>query len=383
MSMEEFQSSPAPFRESYRAHEIMAGGTWYWMDNRYAITTTHSVNPKTGINEPVITLWDTDKVEKYMLRPGYILCYLNNAWAYAVGRYDDPDSKRYYGYVGRETEVPDHYYPNKARSKAVNYRSDIYFGCKNTRGYEEYQDIAREKFGVREDGLPKLDYVPLLPGHGFFSFGSERNIPVSSKTGAYWLKHIGLDWYSPKGDKKWLELALSYEVDKEVRPNYWSAFLARYVFNKNALFNRSPLGAHSLLDDFGVQYSLYIVTFSPLDGSVIKVHKPEVVLDKVSTTGIFATRAGFLWTGDIATPGLFLSQGEKLKHILDEHVHPRDVSISPDGCKVKVLAYPNRRATASGGSFRGVLGAVIAHSAPNPSGWDKNRDLLINVCTGE
>ena len=324
-------------------------------------------------------------MEKYPLRPGHILCYWNNTWAYVVGRYDDPNRKRYYGHVGRESEVPDNYFDNKEKSKYVNYRGDVFFGCKNTRGYEEYQDISREKFGVRADGLPKLDYIPLLPGHGFFSWGSASNTEFASlpKTGSYWTQKIGLDWYTPKGDKKWLELALSYEVDKEVKPNYWSAFLGRYIFNKNALFNRSPLGAHSLLDDFGVQHSLYIVTFSPLDGSVIKVHKPEVVLDKVSTTGIFATRAGFLWTGDIATPGLFLSHGEKLKHILDELVDPRAVHISPDGCKVKVRAYPNRRMTATGGSFRGALGAVIAHSAPNPSGWDKNRDLLINVCTGE
>lgn len=389
MSMEEFLNSPVPFMKKYSVTELdkyVVATFWYWMDNRYAITSAgYEKDPATGFkfNIPNIAIMDTETNSVYLHKKGRFFCYKGGNIAYETPEFDKNVRKRFYGEIGSERPVPRAYTSKDGKEKV--YAIDEFFDCKNTRGYEEHKEIAREKFGVRSDGFPKLDYVPLLSGHGFFSWGSESNKESASihKSGAYWAKEIGLDWYGPKGDKKWLELALSYEVDKEVKPNFWSAFLGRYVFNKNALFNRSPLGAHSLLDDFGVQHSLYIVTFSPLDGSVVKVHKPEVVLDKVSTTGIFATRAGFLWTGDIATPGLFLSQGEKLKQVLDELVYPRDVNISPDGCKVKVWAYPNRRTTASGGSFRGALGAVIAHSAPNPSGWDKSRHLLINVCTGE
>ncbi|NWG86370.1 MAG: hypothetical protein HXY26_02485 [Hydrogenophilaceae bacterium] len=347
--------------------EARVGGTfWFWLDNRYAFISAGGEKDKaTGIPIPHIAIKDTDKGDVYYYKPGRLICYWDNRLTYETVEIEESNRKRFSGPPGREVEVP--MFNPDDQGKQVKYLVDD-FNCQNIR-----PDELRMRVG---NGGYARSIKPLRPGHGSIALEMNDSVPG-------WQAYIrqGGFWHKPSGERIALNLSHEFEIGTQINPNYWAPFLGRYVFNGGVTYSESSSGPQNpgAMRSYEARYAVNVTTFSPIDGSIVKIKKPTGLLSTVMPQGVFATRAGLLWTGAIRTPGLYLSQGEKMQKILDEYVDPKEIHIAPNGCKVKLMSYPDYRL--SPGRMSGPAGAIIDFSqSPNTT---RRNHLLIDFCRAQ
>lgn len=379
ITMEEFLSPRIPLKDKYPTIEVepRVGGMVFWMDNRYAMVWAGG--PKdavTGIPTPYLAILDTETGEIFNYKPGRLMCYRDNRLAYETGPNDVKQRKRWSGQPGQEMEIPIFATePTKTGFRQQYVASDLH-GCQNVRPLVDEAEKAKELFGTfRPKGsaidLPKRGYAPLLPGHGFFSTEIESMSEY---------EYSKVTWFKPDGEKIKLNLSNTYEISG-VQARHWAPFLGRYIFQGSVSYITLAQGVRDSVNwNAYEQFGHNTPTFSPLDGSVVKIPRPRYMLENVQASAVFATRAGMLWVGPPIGPrrGYYLNQGDAVKRVFDHEVHRENTWISPDGCKL--MTYYDPQATSGPSRMSGPLGAVLDF-APTRTG--RKHMAIINFCKEE
>lgn len=377
ITMEEFLNPRIPLKDKYPTIDVepRVGGMAFWMDNRYAMVWAGG--PKdaaTGIATPYLAILDTDSGEIFNYKPGRLMCYRDNRLTFETGPNDEAQRKRWNGPLGSEVEIPIFASVTSSQGKKFKYWVSE-FDCENKPPDYELNKAAA-LFGVfrpkdRLRDVPKRTYDPLLPEHGFFST-EVKQVPDH--------EYDKTTWFKANGEKVQLDLNPPYEISS-VEARHWAPFLGRYVFQGSVMHSLAPHASHTTATYDGyMNFGNFTATFSPLDGTVVKIHRPRILFDTVQTTAVFATRAGFLWVAGWGQPrGYYLSRGEEVKRIFDYEVDKVNTWISPDGCKI--MSYYNPKAVAPGPSrMAGPLGALLDFSSSKEG---RKNMAIINLCKGE
>lgn len=384
--MEAFLNPSLPLKENYPILEIAprVGGMVFWMDNRYAMVWAGGhKDPETGIATPYLAILDTDTGEIYDYKAGRLMCYRANRLTYETGPNDEHQRRRWTGAPGQETEIPIFATEPNANGWRETYVVGE-FDCEN-RLRDEYIRKAEALFGKFQPAdspreVYKRDIDPLLPEHGFLSTDMVRRLSTAIENRD---RLVGLTWFKSNGDRQELDLAWATEV-RAVEAKHWAPFLRRYVFQGGVLFNnlpkrdgvRMPSDLIYRLEDRRTSTA----TFSPDDGSIVKIRRPRYLLENVSTQAVYATRAGLLWVGSPVGParGYYLSRGEEVKRIFNYTVHRENTWISPDGCKV--MSYFDPSEVSGPSRMAGALGGILDFSS---SSRGKKHMAIINLCKGD
>lgn len=377
ITMEEFLNPRIPLKDKYPTIDVepRVGGMVFWMDNRYAMVWAGG--PKdaaTGIATPYLAILDTDSGEIFNYKPGRLMCYRDNHITFETGPNDEAKRKRWNGSIGNEVEIPIFATEVSAQEKKFKYWVSE-FDCEN-KPPDFNLNKAKEMFGIfrpkdRLNDVPKRTYRPLLPNHGFFS--TEVKYEPSHE-------YDKTTWFKASGEKAPLDLNPPYEISS-VEARHWAPFLGRYIFQGSVSYITLAQGVRDAINwNAYEQFGHNTPTFSPLDGSVVKIPRPRYMLENVQASAIFATRAGMLWVGPPIGPrrGYYLNQGDAVKRIFDHEVHRENTWISPDGCKL--MTYYDPQATSGPSRMSGPLGAVLDFA---PARTGRKHMAIINFCKEE
>lgn len=379
IAMEEFLNPRIPLKDKYPTIEVepRVGGMAFWMDNRYAMVWAGGPKDSTtGIATPYIAILDTDTGEIFNYKPGRLMCYRDNRLVYETGPNDVNQRKRWGGPLGQEMEVPIFATePTNTGFRQQYVASDLH-GCQNVQPLVDEIKKAGEIFGTYRPArssrdVAKRTYESLLPNHGFFSSPGEDALKY---------EYAKTTWFKPSGEQVQLDLNPPYEIS-EVQARHWAPFLGRYVFQGAVSYITLAQGVRSSINwNAYEQFGHNTPTFSPLDGSVIKIPRPRYMLENVQASAVFATRAGMLWVGPPIGPrrGYYLNQGDAVKRIFDYEVHRENTWISPDGCKL--MTYYDPQATSGPSRMSGPLGAVLDFA---PARTGRKHMAIINFCKEE
>lgn len=211
-----------------------------------------------------------------------------------------------------------------------------------------------------------------IAGAWFFSRLSVKDAPKH--------EYQKITWFRANSESIELDLVNNFEAP-EVEARHWAPFLGRYVLQGSVFYVTFAPGVRDPIrwDDFA-RFGFNTSTFSPLDGTVVRIRKPQYMLEKVQANAVFATRAGMLWVGPPIghARGYYLSQGQNVKRIFDYEVSEVNTWISPDGCKI--LSYYDPKAISAPSRISGPMGALFDFSSSRSG---RKYFAVINLCKGE
>lgn len=354
LPIEALLDPPTPWRDAYPTREVdtpwrWLSGIWYWMDNRYGLTTMY---PPDWAGNPTfnseIRIVDSLSGRSYRYREGVLECYRPGAIVFRTGRKSGPHPRAgYYLWAGTLARVKE---VDAYETVQSGERRPVEIDPRPCSLAPESEQLARHAEDAAIAGtfvdLPGTKILPvwsragLRKEHGSFYINLQRDRKL---TYAQRDAEPNVHWRTPAGEWKAVGLHSSFELQGHGdRVNdHWVSWLARYVFaGRGITYSEAPWHSSTDYTPGGLAYGKRgnLVIFDPASGEIIRTPRPAALLPLVQVWDAHATRAGLLWQSGPNRPwGLYLSRGEAIRRISERHVNR--VNVSPDGCRAAVTYY--------------------------------------------